>query len=63
MTTMSRHGWQRHGDTTRSWDDFLESGEELTTLDVNLATALFTFFKDDQAHVTETSQSFFVVCR
>ena len=43
-------------DTTRSWDDFLESGEENLTLDVKLATALLAFFKDDKAHVIESSQ-------
>ena len=31
------------------------------TLDVKLATALLAFFKDDQAHVTETSQIMFLL--
>ena len=48
-------------DTTRSWDDCFESGEELMTLDVKLATALLAFFKDDKAHVTETSQRIFLL--
>ena len=46
-------------DTTRSWDDFLESGEEFMTLDVKFATALLALLKDDKTHVIETSDIFF----
>ena len=48
-------------DTTRSWDDFLDSGEEFMTLDVKLAIALLGFFKDDKAHAIETSQIMFLL--
>ena len=46
-------------DTMRTWDDFPESGDDFMTLDVKLATALLAFFKDDKAHVIETSQIMF----
>ena len=48
-------------DTTRSWDDFLESGDEFMNLDVKLATAILALFKDDKVHVTETSQRMFLL--
>ena len=34
----------------------MDSGDELMTLDVKLATALNAFFKDDKTHVNETFQ-------
>ena len=45
----------------RTWDDVLESGDDFMTLDVKLAAALLAFFKDDKAHVTETSQRMFLL--
>ena len=35
-------------DITRTWHDFLDSGDEFMTLDVKLATALTALFKDDK---------------
>ena len=48
-------------DTMRTWDDDLESGDEFMTLDVQVATALLAFFKDDKGHVIETSQRMLLV--
>ena len=43
-------------DTTKAWDDLMESGKQLTTVDVQFATALSAFFKDDKTQVNNASQ-------
>ena len=48
-------------DTTKTWDNFLNSGDEFMTLDLQLATAPTTFFKDDKTNVNETSQIMFLL--
>ena len=48
-------------ETTRTWNDFSDSGDEFMTLGVKQATARTAFSKDDKTHVNDTSQNTFLL--
>ena len=48
-------------DTTKIWDDSLESGESFATLDFKVADALLAFFRDDRSQANDQSQKIYVI--
>ena len=54
--------WLRWATDTRySWNDFIESGDTFTTLDLKLAEGLIAHFRDDRNNKNHHSQKLFLL--